>query len=97
MGVDMTVLVTGGAGYIGSHTTVQLLEAGLDVVVLDNLSSSHLKSLDRVRQITGRDVAVCYADPVLAKTLLGWEAKLGIDAKCADTWRWQQINPDGYR
>jgi UDP-glucose 4-epimerase len=43
------------------------------------------------------DVAVCYADPGLAKELLGWQAKLGIDAMCADTWRWQQMNPDGYR
>ena len=58
----MTVLVTGGAGYIGSHTTVQLLEAGLDVLVLDNLSNSHLKSLDRVRQITGSDFAFVEAD-----------------------------------
>ncbi|MCD8566240.1 MAG: UDP-glucose 4-epimerase GalE [Burkholderiaceae bacterium] len=58
----MAVLVTGGAGYIGSHTTVQLLEAGMDVVVLDNLSNSHAKSLDRVRQITGKDVAFVQAD-----------------------------------
>jgi UDP-glucose 4-epimerase len=58
----MTVLVTGGAGYIGSHTVVQLLEAGLDVVVLDNLSNSHIKSLERVRQITGRDVPLVQAD-----------------------------------
>jgi UDP-glucose 4-epimerase len=58
----MTVLVTGGAGYIGSHTTVQLLEAGLDVVVLDNLSNSHMKSLDRVREITGREVGFVQAD-----------------------------------
>lgn len=58
----MTVLVTGGAGYIGSHTCVQLLEAGVDVVVLDNLSNSHPKSLDRVRQITGKDVAFVQAD-----------------------------------
>jgi UDP-glucose 4-epimerase len=58
----MTVLVTGGAGYIGSHTVVQLLEAGLDVVVLDNLSNSHLKSLERVQQITGREVPLVQAD-----------------------------------
>ncbi len=58
----MTVLVTGGAGYIGSHTTVQLLEAGMDVVVLDNVSNSHVKSLDRVREITGREVGFVQAD-----------------------------------
>jgi len=58
----MTVLVTGGAGYIGSHTTVQLLEAGLDVVVLDNLSNSHQTSLARVKQITGREVTFVEGD-----------------------------------
>ena len=36
------------------------------------------------------DVAACYADPVLAKELLGWEAKLGIDDMCRDAWNWQQ-------
>lgn len=43
------------------------------------------------------DVAVCYADPSLAHECLGWRAELGIDAMCADAWRWQQANPDGYR
>lgn len=60
--VNQSILVTGGAGYIGSHTVVQLLEAGLDVVVLDNLSNSHFKSLDRVREITGREVKFVKAD-----------------------------------
>ena len=45
---NMAILVTGGAGYIGSHTCVELLDAGYDVVVLDNLSNSSEKSLDRV-------------------------------------------------
>lgn len=49
-----TILVTGGAGYIGSHTTLALQEAGLDVVVLDNLSNSSVESLHRVARITGR-------------------------------------------
>jgi len=43
------------------------------------------------------DIAACWADPTRARTLLGWEAKRGIDAMCADTWRWQTMNPDGYR
>ncbi len=42
------------------------------------------------------DIAVCYADASLARTLLGWEAKRGIDAMCRDAWRWQSRNPDGY-
>ncbi len=50
------ILVTGGAGYIGSHTVVELLNAGYDVVVVDNLVNSSAKSLERVKKITGRDV-----------------------------------------
>lgn len=42
------------------------------------------------------DVATLYADPSLARELLGWEAKLGLEEQCADTWRWQRSNPRGY-
>lgn len=49
----MTILVTGGAGYIGSHTCVQLLEAGHKVVILDNFDNSHPEALRRIEQITG--------------------------------------------
>lgn len=42
------------------------------------------------------DVAEVYADPALARELLGWEAKLGVDAMCEDAWRWQSMNPRGY-
>ena len=52
----MKVLVTGGAGYIGSHTVVLLHEAGYDVVVVDNLSNSKTESLNRVEKITGKTV-----------------------------------------
>lgn len=52
----MSILVTGGAGYIGSHTCVKLLEAGYDVVVIDNFYNSKLESLNRVKQITGKEV-----------------------------------------
>ena len=51
----MNILVTGGAGYIGSHTCVELLNAGYDIVVLDNLCNSCEKSLDVVKEITGKD------------------------------------------
>ncbi len=50
----MTILITGGAGYIGSHTCVELLNAGYDIVVVDNLSNSKLESLNRIREITGK-------------------------------------------
>lgn len=53
----MTILVTGGAGYIGSHTLVCLLEAGHDVVVVDNLANSREESLGRVARIAGRSAA----------------------------------------
>ena len=50
----MNILVTGGAGYIGTHTLVELLDRGHDVVVVDNYVNSHPESLDRVREITGK-------------------------------------------
>ena len=51
----MKILVTGGAGYIGSHTCVELLNAGYEIVVLDNLCNSSEKCLDAVRELTGKD------------------------------------------
>ena len=51
-----TVLVTGGAGYIGSHICVELLDAGLEVLVIDNLSNSSQEALNRVEKITGKTV-----------------------------------------
>lgn len=53
----MTILVTGGAGFIGSHTCVELLNAGYDIVIVDNLYNSSEKSLDRVKELTGKDFA----------------------------------------
>jgi len=52
----MRILVTGGAGYIGSHTCVELLEAGYEVIVVDNLQNSNEEALRRVKEITGRDL-----------------------------------------
>lgn len=51
----MSILVTGGAGYIGSHTCVELLNAGYEITVVDNLYNSSPKSLDRVKELTGKD------------------------------------------
>ena len=65
----MAILVTGGAGYIGSHTCVELQNAGYDVVVLDNLSNSSEKSLDRVKAITGKDVKF-YKGDILDRDIL---------------------------
>ena len=58
----MSILVTGGAGYIGSHTCVELLNKGYEVVVVDNLSNSSRISLDRVEKITGRKLTFYEAD-----------------------------------
>ena len=58
----MAILVTGGAGYIGSHTCVELLHAGYEVVVLDNLYNSCEEALERVEQITGKKVKFYEAD-----------------------------------
>ena len=58
----MKVLVTGGAGYIGSHTCVELLEAGHEVVVFDNLSNSSEEALNRVKEISGKSLAFVKGD-----------------------------------
>ena len=58
----MSILVTGGAGYIGSHTVVELVNAGFGVVVVDNLCNSSSESLKRVEEITGKSVTFYEAD-----------------------------------
>ena len=58
----MTILVTGGAGYIGSHTCIELLNAGYEVVVVDNLCNSCKESLKRVEEITGKSVTFYEVD-----------------------------------
>ena len=58
----MTILVTGGAGYIGSHTVIELLENNYEVVILDNLVNSSEKVLERLKKITGKDIPFVKAD-----------------------------------
>ena len=58
----MSILVTGGAGYIGSHTCLELLNAGYDVVVLDNFSNSKIESIKRVENITARKITFVQGD-----------------------------------
>ncbi|WP_214754735.1 UDP-glucose 4-epimerase GalE [Exiguobacterium sp. s16] len=64
-----TILVTGGAGYIGTHTVLQLLETGHDVIVVDNLSNSRREALDRVEALTGKSVTF-YLGDILDRELL---------------------------
>ena len=65
----MAILVTGGAGYIGSHTTVELLAAGHEVIILDDFSNSSPKVLDRLKAITGKNIAF-YEGSILDKPFL---------------------------
>ncbi len=58
----MSILVTGGAGYIGSHTCLELLNAGFDVVVLDNFSNSQIEPLKRIEALTGRTITFEHGD-----------------------------------
>lgn len=76
----MAILVCGGAGYIGSHTVVELQNAGYEVVVVDNLVNSSKKSLDRVSKITGKPVKFYEADIADAKALSEIFEKESIDS-----------------
>ncbi len=65
----MAVLVTGGAGYIGSHTCVELLNAGMDVVIVDNLCNSKRQAVKRIEEITGKSVTF-YKEDICDKAAL---------------------------
>jgi UDP-glucose 4-epimerase len=72
------ILVTGGTGYIGSHTAVELLSAGYDVVLLDNLSNSNADVVDRIAAISGKKVPLFVGDVCLPETILNIEQVYGI-------------------
>ena len=76
----MTVLVTGGAGYIGSHTLVCLLNLGYEVVVYDNLVNSSVNALRRVEEITGKHLEFVEGDVTDSGALDNLFAKYSIDA-----------------
>ena len=76
----MNILVTGGSGYIGSHTCLELLESGYGVVVIDNLCNSNPKSLERVRSLTGKDIKFYEGDVRDEKLLRKIFAENKIDA-----------------
>jgi len=76
------------------------LGTGRGTSVLELIQAFERKSGRKIPyRITARrpgDIGACWADPALAERLLGWKAELDVDAMCADGWRWQQMNPDGY-
>ena len=76
----MAILVTGGAGYIGSHTCLELLRAGHDVIVVDNLSNSHEEALRRVRELAGGDLVFHRADVRDAGAMEGIFRNGGIES-----------------
>jgi UDP-glucose 4-epimerase len=76
----MTILVTGGAGYIGSHTCVELLNAGYDIVVIDSFVNSKLEALKRVSEITGKEFPVYHIDLLEKKQLEEVFSNHSIDA-----------------
>ena len=85
----MAVLVTGGAGYIGSHTVVELQNAGYDVVVLDNLSNASEKALDRVSKITEKPVKFYKAD-ILDRDALNdiFDKETCPKGQCTNSYGW---------
>ena len=62
----MAILLTGGLGYIGSHTAVELLNANEEVVIVDNLANSKIETWDKIKKITGKDCKF-YEDNILDK------------------------------
>jgi UDP-glucose 4-epimerase len=74
------ILVTGGAGYIGSHTCVELLEAGYEVVIVDNLSNSKRESIKRIKELTGKEVLFYQVDLLDKEALEVVFSKHHIDA-----------------
>jgi UDP-glucose 4-epimerase len=76
----MKILVTGGAGYIGSHTVVELVARGYDVVIVDNFSNSSPEVMARLSEITGREIPIYNADVCDAQALQGIFRDHAIDA-----------------
>ena len=81
----MAILVTGGAGYIGSHTTVELLKKGYEVVVMDNLYNASKIALDRVEQI--------YSLPRLTTSLTAHRIRSYIPPNVQKWWMLRDSNP----
>lgn len=96
-------------GHLAALETMQRTRRGMTVNLGTGRGVSVLEALRAFERASGRvvpfervarragDVAECYADPSLAEKTLGWKATHGLDDMCRDTWRWQSMNPHGYR
>lgn len=76
----MKILVTGGLGYIGSHTSVELLNGGYEIVIIDNLSNSKIEVKEKIKEITGKDFSVYIGDVQNKELLTDIFKKENIDA-----------------
>jgi UDP-glucose 4-epimerase len=95
-------------GHVAALARLDALAGAVAINLGTGRGNSVLEMIAAVEQASGRriahrfgprrpgDIATCYADPALAKRLLGWSATRDLAAMCADGWRWQQQNPDGY-
>jgi UDP-glucose 4-epimerase len=96
-------------GHLAALETMQRTQRGMTVNLGTGRGVSVLEAVRAFERASGRsvpfervarragDVAECYADPSLAEKVLGWKAVYGLDDMCRDTWRWQSMNPHGYR
>jgi len=96
-------------GHLAALETMQREQRGMTVNLGTGRGVSVLEAVSAFERASGRavpfervarragDVAECYADPSLAEKMLGWKARLTLDDMCQDTWRWQSMNPRGYR
>ena len=96
-------------GHLAALETMQRTQRGMTVNLGTGRGVSVLEAVRAFERASGRtvpfervarragDVAECYADPSLAEKILGWKAVYGLDDMCRDTWRWQSMNPHGYR
>jgi UDP-glucose 4-epimerase len=106
---DYLHVVDLAAGHVRAITYAQNATGFIAINLGTGLGTSVLQLIDAFRTVTGvavnykvgprrpGDIAACWADPSLAARLLDWRATLTVAQACADGWRWQRCNPDGYR
>lgn len=100
--VDLAKGHVAAVSFVEKHSGVEVFNLGTSVgySVLEMISAFEKASGVKIKSVTlprrAGDIAECYADASKARELLGWKAEKTLDDMCADTWRWQKNNPDGY-